>query len=178
MDAQLTPVIEEADANRAFYEEFCRSLTPSQLAAMVPDSPWRVKDYLAHLASIDIYVGEWFEHTADGRRWRPNNSEDGSPFNIDTWNGARIDERYDASVDELLEEAAELRAKLWATVDRFTPEVLAQQFNFRGRDITFLRYLQLWTAHDPAHSADMLRAIPEAKDARVSAWLAKYNIPG
>ena len=98
MDAQLTPVIEEADANRAFYEEFCRSLTPPQLAAMVPDSPWRVKDYIAHLASIDIYVGEWFAHTADGRRWRPN-SEDGSPFNIDTWNGARIKERYRAWED-------------------------------------------------------------------------------
>jgi hypothetical protein len=145
---------------------------------MVPGSPWRVKDYIAHLASIDIFVGDWFEHTADGKPWRPTMGDaDGSPFNIDTWNGARIDERYDASVDELFVEAAELRARLWATVDRFTPEVLAQQFNFRGTDITFLRYLQLWVAHDPAHSADMLRAIPEAKDERVAAWLAKYRIP-
>ncbi|MGH2609554.1 MAG: DinB family protein, partial [Tepidiformaceae bacterium] len=134
------------------------------------------KDYIAHLASIDIFVGNWFEHTADGRPWRPNNSEDGSPFSIDTWNEARIVERHDASVDDLLTEAADLRAKLWATVDRFTPAVLDAQFNFRGRDITFLNYLQLWTAHDPAHSADMLRAIPERKDEPVAAWLAKYGM--
>ncbi|MEX1102901.1 MAG: maleylpyruvate isomerase N-terminal domain-containing protein, partial [Dehalococcoidia bacterium] len=106
MDPQLTTVIEEADANRAFYEGFCRSLTPPQLAAPIPESPWRVKDYIAHLCSIDIYVGEWFEHTADSKPWRPNSSDDGSPFNIDTWNETRIQERYDASVDELLTEAA------------------------------------------------------------------------
>ena len=178
MDPQLIAVIEEADANRAFYEGFCRSLTPPQLAAMVPDSPWRTKDYIAHLASIDIFVGEWFEHTADGKPWRPTMGDaDGSPFNIDTWNDDHIKERYDASVDELFGEAAELRAKLWATVDRFTPEMLAEPFKFRGTEITFLRYLQLWVAHDPAHSADMLRAIPDARDARVNDWLARYRIP-
>jgi hypothetical protein len=177
MDPQLAPVIDEADANRAFFEDFCRSLTPPQLSAIVPGSHWRTKDYIAHLASIDIFVGEWFEHTADGRPWRPTTGDpDGSPFNIDTWNDDRINERQDASVHDLLAEAAEYREKLWATVDRFTPEVLAQQFNFRGTDISFLRYLQLWVAHDPAHSADMLRAIPERKDAPVTAWLAKYRL--
>ncbi len=175
MDSQLTPVIAEADANRAFFEDFCRSLTPAQLSATVPGSHWTTKDYVAHLASIDIFVGDWFVCTADGRRWRPT-SDDGSPFNIDTWNDARIDERRDASVDDLLAEAADLRAKLWATLDRFTPAILDTPFNFRGQEITFLRYLQLWVAHDPAHSADMLRAIPERKDAALIAWLAKYRL--
>ncbi|HMO53164.1 MAG TPA: hypothetical protein PJ994_01545, partial [Tepidiformaceae bacterium] len=112
----------------------------------------------------DIYVGDWFEHVADGRRWHSNNSEDGSPFNIDTWNEARINERRDASVDELFAEAAELREKLWSAVERFTPEVLASEFDFRGTMTSYQRYLELWTLHDPAHSLDMLRGLPELKE--------------
>ena len=38
-----------------------------------------------------------------------------------------------------------------------TPEVLEATFDFGGRTITQLRYLQLWAGHDPAHSADMVR---------------------
>jgi hypothetical protein len=177
MDPRLDPVIQEANDNRAFFEEFCRSLTPPQLAAPVPGSHWQARDYIAHLASIDLYVGEWFEHTVDGRRWRPTSIDDGSPFSIDTWNDARITERREEPVDALLEEAARNREALWATVERFTPAVLDQQFNFRGRDITFLRYLQLWVAHDPAHSADMLRAIPERVDPPLKEWLTQYSIP-
>lgn len=176
MDPRLEPVIDEANKNRAFFEAFCRSLTPPQLTAVVPGSHWRTKDYVAHLCSIDLYVGEWFEHTADGRRWQPRDSKDGSPFSIDTWNDARITERYDASVEDLLTEAAALRARLWATVDRFTAAILERPFNFRGTAITFLRYLQLWTAHDPAHSADILQAIPERRDQAVADWLAGYRL--
>lgn len=177
MDRQLEPVVAEANSNRARFEQFCRSLSSAELAAIVPGSTWRTQDYIAHLATIDIWVGEWFEHQADGRPWRPR-GEDGGPFNIDTWNEARIVERRDASLEDLLAEAAVLREKLWASVDRFSPGVLAAQFNFRGRDITFLRYMQLWVAHDPAHSADMVRALPaRANDPSLSEWFAKYSIP-
>jgi hypothetical protein len=136
---------------------------------------WRVQDYIAHLASIDIYVADWFEHHADGTRFRAMN-DDGTPFNIDTWNEARIVERTDASLDDLFGEAARHRDRLWAAVNRFTEDQLAQQFNFRGRDITFLRYLQLWTAHDPAHTADMLKGLPNTRREEVSGWLGKYSL--
>ena len=77
----------------------------------------------------------------------------------------------------LLGEAAGHRERLWAAVDRFTEEQLGAKFNFRGTDITFLRYLQLWTAHDPAHSVDMLRGLPpERRDAAMDAWLSKYRM--
>jgi hypothetical protein len=172
----LAPVYEETNANRATFEAFCRSLTAEELARDVPRASWTVKDYIAHLATIDIWVGEWFEHLADGTPWRPR-LDDGSPFNIDTWNEARIVERKGATVEQLLEEAAQHRVSLWAAVDRFTPEVLGQQFSFRENTITYLRYLQLWAGHDPAHSADMLRAMPgRLEDPAVKAWLAKYRL--
>jgi hypothetical protein len=142
VERQLEPVVAETNANRERFEQFCRSLSADDLAAVVPGGTWRTQDYIAHLATIDLWVGEWFEHQADGRPWRPR-GEDGGPFNIDTWNEARIVERRDAGLDDLLAEAAILRERLWAAVDRFSPEVLEAELNFRGRDITFQRYLQL-----------------------------------
>lgn len=172
MEPALDTVIATAAGNRDFFERWVRSLTPGQLETVVPGGTWRTKDYVAHLASIDIYVGEWFEHVADGKRWHPNNSEDGSPFNIDTWNEARITERRDASVEELFTEATRHRERLLAAVDRFTPEILASEFDFRGTMTSYQRYLELWTLHDPAHSFDMLRGLPDLKsDPELRAWI-------
>ena len=176
MDIQVEPVVQKANANRKTFATFCRSLSPDELRAVIPESTWTVKDYLAHLASIDVWVGEWFEHLADGQRWRPS-ADDGGPFDIDVWNETRIQERRAATVPELLDEAAGHRERLWAAVDRFTPKVLAGTFPFRGRTVTLLRYLELWTAHDPAHTADTLRAIPErASDAALREWLAAHSV--
>ena len=177
MEASVEPVVQEANENRARFEAFCRSLTHEELNTVIPGLTWRVQDYIAHLATIDSYVAQWFEHLAAGTRWRPT-LDDGSPFDIDAWNEARIVERRDATVEDLLSEAATHRDRLWAAVDSFTPQVLESQFNFRGREITHLRYLQLWVAHDPAHSADMLRGLPSRRDdAELAQWLEKYRIP-
>lgn len=162
MGPELAAVVQEADANRAIYEQFCRSLSRDELETVIPGMTWRLKDYIAHLATIDIFVADWFEHLADGRPWRPR-ADDGSAFNIDAWNEVRIQERFDASLDGLFDEAARLRARLWAAVGRFSAEVLGADFDFRGRTITQLRYLQLWTAHDPAHTVDMLRGLPAGR---------------
>lgn len=174
MDVQLEPVVKETNENRATFEAFCISLKPEELTASIPGTTWRVKDYIAHLATIDLFVADWFEHQADGKPWRPT-GDGGGAFNIDTWNEARIQERLDATVPELLAEAAGLRARLWAAVDRFSPEVLAAEFDFRGHNITFLRYMELWVAHDPAHTADMLPGIPERRG-EVEGWLGRYRL--
>ena len=175
MNTQVEAVVAEANTNRATFESFCRSLSPGELATLIPGMSWRVQDYIAHLSSIDIYVADWFEHHASGERFRPTN-DDGTPFNIDTWNEARIVERRHASLDDLFSEAARHRDRLWSAVESFSEEQLARQFNFRGRDITFLRYLQLWTAHDPAHTADMLKGLPAERREEVGDWLGKYSL--
>jgi Mycothiol maleylpyruvate isomerase N-terminal domain len=178
MDPRLDPVIAETNGNRKHFEAFCRSLTASELAQPVPAATWSVQDYIAHLATIDIWVGDWFEHMADGRPWRPK-AEDGGPFNIDVWNEAEVASRRAASVEDLLTEGAGHRARLLAAWDRFTPETLDGRFDFRGNSITFLRYLQLWAGHDPAHTMDMLRALPAREpDPAVAAWAARAGNPG
>ena len=176
MNPAVEAVIDQANENRRIYEGFCRSLSHTELETVIPGMTWRVKDYISHLASIDLFVADWFEHVADGRPWRPK-GDDGGPFNIDTWNEARIVERRDASLDSLFEEAQSLRDRLWVAVKRCSDEVLTAQFNFRGADITFLRYLQLWTAHDPAHTVDMLKGLPGSRrDAAMKQWLGEYRL--
>ena len=174
MDPQLNHVYALTNENRERFEAFSRSLSADELALDVPQATWTVKDYIAHLATIDIWVGDWFEHQADGKPWRPR-GEEGAAFNIDTWNEAEVVARRSASVEDLLAEGARHRERLWAAVDRFTPEVLEAKFDFHHHSITFLRYLELWASHDPAHAADMCRALPSAtEDAGVRAWLAPF----
>ena len=175
MKDRLTAVIDSADRNRTQFEQFCRLLSEEQLNRPIPESHWRVKDYISHLASIDIWVGgEWFESMASGAPWVPL-SEDGSPFNIDERNDARVNERRDASLDELFAEAAQTRAALYSTFPRFNEETLASRLVFRGKEISFIEYLEAWTLHDPAHSVDMLKALPEKQaDPQVRAWLASF----
>ena len=139
----------------------------------MPDSTWQVRDFIAHLATIDEYVREWFEHVAESRPWRPRGG-DGGPFNIDTWNEERVQARRAKTVPELLGEAAVERAKFWEVAERLTPAVLSQQFEFRGNTVTYLRYLELWTGHDPAHAADMLRALAGAQHESVRTWVEEW----
>lgn len=177
MDVRLEPVLAETNDNRARFERFCRSLDEAELVTLVPGDPWTVRDYIAHLATIDTWVAEWFEALAEGRRWAPA-GRDGAAFNIDTWNEGEVRARTAHSVEELLDEAAGHRARLLAAFPHFTAETLDQEFTFRDQRISFLRYLQLWAGHDPAHSQDMLRALPgRQRDPELNSWLSRYQFP-
>ena len=175
MNDRLGNVIDTTNRNREQFERFCRSLSQEELARPIPESHWRVKDYMAHLASMDVWMFEWFDAVTRGDVFIPR-ADDGGPFDIDAWNDARIDERKDASVDDLLSEAARLREKLMTTFPLFTQEALDARFNFRGRDVSFIDYLELWTLHDPAHSLDMLKALPEQKQVPwVRSWIDDFK---
>jgi hypothetical protein len=53
MNLRTRLVIDEMARHRVQFEHLCRSLTPAELATPIPDSPWNVKDYIAHLCTID-----------------------------------------------------------------------------------------------------------------------------
>jgi hypothetical protein len=175
MDDRLTAVIAATDRNREHFERFCKALSAEELVRPIPASHWRVKDYIAHLASMDIWMLDWFEAMAEGRRFVPR-ADDGGPFDIDAWNDARTGERRDATVGDLLGEAAREREKLMTTFPRFSDDALASRFNFRGRDVSFTDYLELWTLHDPAHTMDMLKALPEKRqEPWVRSWIDEFR---
>jgi DinB superfamily len=176
MNLKLDGVVADTVAHREKFETFCRSLTPEETVRPIPDSHWRVKDYIAHLATIDIWVGQWFDALADGREFRFRNA-DGTPFNIDTWNDHQVNPRRDSAIDDLLKEAATERAKLFATFERFSDETLDRRFDFHKNNISFLEYLKAWALHDPAHVWDSLPALPERKaEPWVREWMNSLRV--
>jgi hypothetical protein len=171
MDADLAELVEKTDRHRATFEQLARSLTVEETVSPIEGSHWRVKDYIAHLASMDIWMYDWFAAMVEGKHWIPR-ADDGGPFDIDKWNDARIDERRDDTIEDLLVEAAEHRAKLMTTYHQFTRATLDSRFDFRGMDVAFVEYLDMLTLHDPAHSNDFLKALPERREEPyVKEWL-------
>lgn len=175
MAERVDAVIDTARHNRERFTWFCRLLTAEELNRPTPDSHWQVRDYIAHLATIDTWVDRWFQAMARGERGVPRN-DDGTPFDIDTWNDARVTERRDHTVEELLDEAAANREALETTIRGLDDDTLTTRFTFREQDVSFIGYLEQWTLHDPTHALDMLKALPERKqNPGVRAWIDEFK---
>lgn len=174
----VTRLIEMFRSNRERFEAFCRSLSDEELARPVPSSTWQVKDFVSHLATLDTEITRWFEAVMAGDRKGPAQNPDGSPFDIDRWNNAAIEERKDWTLDEILEEAAPNREQMLQTLAGMTDEQIEQVVHFPGdnkrdpADVPFKLFLFGLARHDPIHVADMLKALPErAEDPDLRGWL-------
>lgn len=175
-------VIDELDAHRARYEEFCRSLSKEELDCPVPQSTWLVRDFIAHLATIDGPVSEMFKsmHLGEDAGIR---DADGGKFDIDDWNDRQVERRRMLSVEEVLAEAAAARADLKSHMVILTDEDLARTLKFGGdskrpaSEIPFGAYLRGWCKHDPMHAMDMSRGLPE-RVAGLADWFDDPIIQG
>ncbi|MEO8541114.1 MAG: DinB family protein [bacterium] len=167
-------VIDELDRHRTQFEEFCRSLSQEELDRPVPKSTWVVRDFIAHLATIDGPVSEMFKsmHAGEDAGIR---DADGGKFDIDDWNDKQVERRRVLSVDDVLAEAAKSRAELKSHMLVLTDEDLARTLKFGGdskraaSEIPFGGYLRGWCKHDPMHAMDMSRALPE-RQAALAPW--------
>lgn len=181
MIARVQQIVDEIAFHRIRFEEFCRSLSDEELGRPVPESDWRVKDYIAHLATIDETVTRWFDSLANqpsAPQQPPSNDQPERRFDIDRWNNGQVERRRDRSVDELFSEAAEKRAALLVVMDQLSDEVVDGEIHFPGdshrapMNLKLEHYLTGWAKHHPIHVRDMLRALPERQqDAELQAWL-------
>lgn len=171
----LTKRFEE---NRERFIAFCRSLSEEELERPVPDSTYRVKDFVSHLATLDPVMAEQFERAARGKMEELGRGDDGSPFDVDNYNDAEVAARRDWPLDRMLEEAAANRTAFLASLAKLEDEHIEKVVHFTGdnkrdpADIPFKMFLQGLTRHDPIHVADMIKALPEhAEDPEIKAWL-------
>jgi hypothetical protein len=183
MHADVAAVIEELDAHRARFEELCRSLSDEELIRPVPQSDWLVRDFIAHLATIDGPIVEMFESINSGRD--PGiRTGDGQRWDVDIWNEGQVQKRRALSVDELLSQAAATRAPLRESLMRMDERALASTLKFGGdskrppAEIELRRYLRGWCKHDPMHAVDMLRALPDRLTADVQQWIDDPVVQG
>ncbi len=164
--------------HRQQFEEFCRALSEEELDRPVPNSDWTVKDFIIHLSQFDEEVTRWMVALKDGRIEAPGRNEDGSTFDVDAYNNARIAERHDWPLDRILAEGAQNRAKLAEVMEELEDAHIEQTVQFPGdnkRDpaqVQFKLFLMGLARHDPVHVADMVKALPErAADPAIAAWI-------
>ena len=60
MNIRSRLIIDELARHRVQFECLCRSLDAPELATVIPGSHWTVKDYIAHLATIDGLIANNF----------------------------------------------------------------------------------------------------------------------
>ena len=178
------PTVEKVIATikdeRTRFEAFCHSLSPEELERMVPpDNKWSVKDFAAHLGTLDTEMIRWFDSAAAGDANQPAVGADGTPFNIDTWNDRLVAERHDWTLDQIFTEAAANRERLIASLEKLSEENVEAVAHFAGdnkraaADIPLKLFLLGWAHHDAIHVADMLKALPErADDPAIREWLS------
>jgi DinB superfamily len=184
MNMRTRLITDEMARHRVQFETLCRSLTPPELATSIPDSHWSVKDYIAHLCTIDALIAAGFSPMVGKTAPQPDVPLT-QPFDIDDWNEAMVRMRDDASVDDLLAEAAVHRERMVAAIAEMTDQHLDMVIPYGGdRKATGLPPTQvrfgglLWgiAIHDPTHTRDILRALPRrAEEAWINEWVASVS---
>jgi hypothetical protein len=175
---RVEKVIQTIKDERRRFQVFCYSLSEEELARPVPNSTWVVRDFIAHLATLDTEMIRWFEGVASGVPDETVRNADGQPFDIDDWNDRTVAERRDWTLDKVFDEAAANRERLIETLNKLTDEHIETVVHFGGdnkrppADVPLRFFLSGWAHHDAIHVADMLKALPErADDPEMKAWL-------
>lgn len=175
----VVPILRELDDHRARFIDFCHSLEREELDRPVPGSEWIVRDFIAHLATIDRTVLRMFEgiRQRQGADASSASSGGGGGFDIDRWNNAQAAKRRDTPVEAVLEEAAANRVDMRSMLGSLSAGDLDAKFSFGGdnkrapAETTLVEYLRGWCKHDPMHVADMLRALPDRRTPHIEEWL-------
>lgn len=178
-------ILDELARHRTQFEHLCLELSDDELAAPVPDTPWTVKDYIVHLCTIDGLIAPNFQRLVGLSTAPAPDVQPPMPFDIDDWNDAAVAHRRDAPLDDLLGEAARHRGELAAAVERMADAQLDMIIPYGGdRKALGLQPSRvrfgglLWgiALHDPTHTRDILRALPNRREEPwLSEWLASVN---
>ena len=186
--AFVAAVVADIEENRRKFEAFCYALSEEQLARPVPGSTWLVRDFIAHLDTLDTALLNWFEAAAHGDVAAPRaggGGEGGEPFDVDAFNDAQVAARRGWPLDRLFAEARANRERIVAQLAVLTDAQVEQAMLFPGDakrkagELPLKVFLQGWAQHDPIHVADMVRALPElADDAAIKAWLDNPFVQG
>jgi hypothetical protein len=182
MGSVTDKVIEQIVENRKTFEAFCFSLTDEQLDRPVPQSTWIVRDFAAHLATLDPAMTQLFQATARGEQLQ---SPEGGAFDVDAHNEPLVQARRAWALTNVFEEGTRMRAELIAAMREISDEQTESLMYFSGDakrsagQIPFALFLSGWAYHDPIHAADMMRALPELQsDEALRTWLENPYVHG
>ena len=181
---RISLILDEFARHRVQFEHLSRSLSSDELATAIPGSHWFVKDYIAHLCTIDGLIAPNFSAMVGLNAPMPDVPIP-LPFDIDEWNDAAIIARRGAPIEDLLAEANTHRGRLAAAIERLTDGQLDSIIPYGGdRKSLALAPTQvrfgglLWgiAIHEPTHTRDIIRALPaRGEESWVREWLGSVN---
>jgi hypothetical protein len=119
--------------NRRRFEAFCYSLTEEQLMRPVPNSTWVVRDFAAHLDTLDTALLRWFRGVAAGGSVDAGVDGDGARFDVDAFNDAQVAERRAWPLERIFAEAEANRALLIESMLPLTDAQIDQPMTSRWR---------------------------------------------
>lgn len=181
---RISLILDEFARHRVQFEHLCRTLSSEELAAAIPGSHWSVKDYIAHLCTIDGLIAPNFSAMVGLNAPRPDVPIP-LPFDIDEWNDAAIIARRETGIEELLTEANVHRGRLAAAIDRMSDEQLDTIIPYGGdrkslglapTKVRFGGLLWAIAIHEPTHTRDIVRALPvRGEESWIAEWLGSVN---
>ena len=136
----------------------------------IPTDGWRPKDVVGHLITGELT--DWIERTQ-------RILERGTSMPFDRFDRfAHVDRDTDASLDDLVEQFARLRAENLARL-----EVLASEEDLDRRglhpslgEVTLRELLATWAVHDLDHVSQIFAGMAGSHDAEVGPWKAYLGI--
>lgn len=184
MNPRTRLVIDEFARHRTQFEHLCRSLSDEELDAQVPGSHWTVRDYIAHLCTIDGLIVAGFAPMV-GMTMPPSPTPMPSPFDIDEWNDAAVLPARGRTVDDFLSEGAIHRERIVQLIEAMTDVQLdavipygadRKSLNLPKSMVRFGGLLWGIAIHDPTHTRDILEALPHRKEEPwIREWLDSVN---
>jgi len=182
IEAVIAAIVE----NRRRFEAFCNSLSDEELGRAVPGSTWVVRDFAAHLGTLDAAMVRWLRALAAGSgSLDSTRDEEGNAFDVDAFNDEHVAERRAWPLARVFAEASENREALIDALRPLQGEHIEAPMQFGGDakrpagEIPLKAFLAGWAQHDPIHVADMLKALPErAEDPELRAWLDNPYVAG
>jgi hypothetical protein len=138
--------------------------------ADVPDDGWRPREVVGHLITGELT--DWVERTQ-------RILEHGTDLPFDRFDRfAHAERDTDATLDDLVEHFARLRAENLARLDEL---VTAEDLDRRGLhptlgEVTLRELLATWAVHDLDHVSQIFAGMAGSHDAEVGPWKAYLGI--
>lgn len=138
--------------------------------ADVPENGWRPKDVVGHLITGELT--DWIERTE-------RILEHGTSMPFDKFDRfAHGDRDTDATLDELVEHFARLRAENLARLAELVTEADLDRRGLHPTlgEVTLRELLATWAVHDLDHASQIFAGMAGSHDAEVGPWKAYLGI--